>query len=40
MFPRNAEAKAPIVVIGVASIDDARLADSEGNVIEIADSSK
>jgi len=63
MFPRSSEAKAPIVVIGVASIDEtiekvlaaggkvvspkrpipngsyARIADCEGNVIGIADSS-
>ncbi|MEK6793951.1 MAG: VOC family protein [Spirochaetota bacterium] len=64
MFPREKEAKAPIVVIGVASIDEtikkvvaaggkvvtpkqpipngsyARVADCEGNVIGLADSSK
>jgi predicted enzyme related to lactoylglutathione lyase len=63
MFPRSSEAKAPIVVIGVGSIDEtiekvlavggkvvtpkrpipngsyARIADCEGNVIGIADSS-
>ncbi len=63
MFPRSPEARAPIVVIGVASIDEtikkvvaaggkvvtpktpipngsyARIADCEGNVIGIADSS-
>jgi predicted enzyme related to lactoylglutathione lyase len=64
LFRRNEEAKAPIVVIGVDSIDEtvrkviaaggklvtpkqkipngsyARVADSEGNVIGLADSSK
>jgi predicted enzyme related to lactoylglutathione lyase len=64
MFPRNRAARAPIVVIGVASIDAtlrkvkaaggkvvtpkqripggsyARIADSEGNVIGLAESSK
>ena len=63
MFPRSTEANSPIVVIGVASIDEtiknvvaaggkvvtpkrpipngsyARIADCEGNVIGIADSS-
>jgi uncharacterized protein len=64
MFPRTKAAKAPIIVIGVASIQKtikkvvaaggkvitpkqsipggsyARIADSEGNVIGLADSSK
>ena len=64
MFPRNRNVKAPVIVIGVASIDAtikkvkaaggkvitpkqripggsyARIADSEGNVIGLADSSK
>ena len=64
LFQRNKEAKAPIVVIGVQSIDEtvkkviasggklitpkqpipngsyARIADSEGNVIGLADSKK
>lgn len=64
MFPRGKEAKTPIIVIGVDSIDEtikkviksggkvvtpkqkipngsyARIADSEGNVIGLADSSK
>jgi predicted enzyme related to lactoylglutathione lyase len=63
MFPRSPDAKSPMVVVGVASIDEtikkviaaggkvvtpkraipngsyARIADSEGNVIGIADSS-
>jgi uncharacterized protein len=64
LFQRNASAKAPLLVIGVASVDEtikrvlasggklvtpkqripngayARIADSEGNVIGVADSSK
>jgi uncharacterized protein len=64
LFQRNASAKAPVLVIGVKSIDEtikkviaaggkvvtpkqpipngsyARIADSEGNVIGLADSSK
>ncbi len=64
LFQRNKDARAPIVVIGVKSIDEtvkkviasggklitpkqpipngfyARIADSEGNVIGLADSSK
>lgn len=64
MFPRNEEARQPMLVIGVQSIDDtikkviaaggrlvtpkspipngsyARVADCEGNVIGLADSSK
>ena len=64
MFQRSNEAKTPLIVIGVASIDEtvkkitasggklvmpkqpipngsyARVADSEGNIIGLADSSK
>ncbi|MBP7737824.1 MAG: VOC family protein [Spirochaetes bacterium] len=64
MFPREAEASKPMIVIGVQSIDEtikqvvasggrvvtlkqpipngsyARVADSEGNIIGLADSSK
>jgi len=64
LFPRETVAKTPLVVIGVASIDEtvkrviaaggklvmpkqpipngsyARIADSEGNIIGLADSSK
>lgn len=64
LFPRNKEARVPIVVIGVESVDEtvskviaaggklitpkqripngsyARVADCEGNVIGLADSSK